>query len=196
MKSKLIIISIIFIIVLLIGGCKSKELELSETTTSAFFTTSLTTNTAVVETSTTKPSITITSNTTTITTVPPTTVITTTLPCRVKNGNWESIERTEGLMAGPILKFTVDNCQITSLTVSVFPIKEEWFLWWIDKSLEIQGNKFRYTVTGGTGEFILEGEFTSENTCTGTMKFTSGFFWVDFTVINNVTFTWTARPSS
>ena len=49
-------------------------------------------------------------------------------------------------------------------------------------------------MTSGEGEFILEGEFTSEKVCIGSMKFTKGFFLVDYTITHDVTIPWTAQP--
>ena len=71
----------------------------------------------------------------------------------------------------------------------------ELFMWIYDESLDIQDDKFEYSMTSGEGEFILEGEFTSENACMGTMKFTAGFLLVDIVLTSDVTISWTAQRS-
>jgi hypothetical protein len=207
MNKNLALIPLFVVLVLASISCKANGTISSEITPTSTTTTPVTTAAAqtptIIETSTT--SMTITTTTTTVptiqTTTPTTTQTTTTtaLSCLARNGDWKSNEKSEGIISGAILTFTVDNCHITSLTVSVFPVPNEWFLWWLEESkgsLDIQGNQFSYSLTSGGGEFILEGEFTSDNTCKGTMKFTKGFFWVDFTVPSDVTFTWNAQPST
>ncbi len=130
---------------------------------------------------------------------PSTTETPTTSPSLI-DGDWISNETNTGIAAGPILQFKVGrNGVIISLTVSVFPIPSEWFLWFIDKPLDIQENRFicstsSLPASSGQGEFVLEGKFTAPNRCEGTMKFPKGFFWVDFALDHDVTFTWTAHP--
>jgi hypothetical protein len=94
----------------------------------------------------------------------------------------------------PILRFEVDNGQIVSFVTWVFPIPNELHMWIHEEPLDIKENKFQYSMTSGNGEFMLEGEFISENLCTGLMKFTSGFLLVDITLNTDVTIPWTAQP--
>jgi len=130
-------------------------------------------------------------------TTPPTTPPPTTPG--IIEGDWISNETNTDPVFGPILEFTVSNGQIVSLNVSVFPIPSEWFWWFIDEPLDIQENRFicstsSLPASSGQGEFVLEGEFTAPNQCEGTMKFPEGFYWVDFALDHDVTFTWTAQP--
>ncbi|HEX9976539.1 MAG TPA: hypothetical protein VGA82_04735 [Dehalococcoidales bacterium] len=118
------------------------------------------------------------------------------------DGDWISNEKnSDPAVSGAILRFTVRNGRIISLTVSVFPVPSEWFFWFIDKDkpLDIKENRFicstsSLPASSGQGEFVLEGKFTAENRCEGIMKFPKGFFWVDFALDHDVTFTWTAQP--
>jgi hypothetical protein len=114
------------------------------------------------------------------------------------NGQWTSNEKNSGLTSGPFLKFSVTNGRITSLSVTVFPLPSEYFLWFIEKPLDIQNNAFKCSTgsmpaANSQTEFTLEGKFGSDGTCSGTMKFPKGFYWVDFAVPNDVIIPWTAH---
>jgi hypothetical protein len=115
------------------------------------------------------------------------------------DGDWISNEKNSGLVSGPILKFTVKNGQIVSLTVSAFPVPSEYFMWFIDKPLDIMENKFTCATSSlpassGQGKFVLEGNFIAKDRSEGTMKFPKGFFWVDFALDHDVAFKWAAQP--
>jgi hypothetical protein len=137
--------------------------------------------------------------TTPATTLAPTPTMTTP-PATISlyQGDWVSNEKNTGLIKDPYLKFTVMNNRVVFLNVSVFPIPSEWFMWFVDDPMEIKGNgfgcaTFSNPITSGKGIFILEADFTSENKCEGTIRFTKGFFWVDFMLDHDVTITWTAQ---
>lgn len=125
----------------------------------------------------------------------------TSIPTTLYDGSWVSNEQNgDRFVPGPILKFTVTDGKIVSLTVSAFPATDEWFFYSIDKDkpLEINNNTFTCSVSSlpessGQGEFILEGTFSSDNQAIGTMKFPKGFFWVDFALDHEVNYTWTAH---
>ena len=110
---------------------------------------------------------------------------------------WQSQEVNKSLFSNPILNFTVNGGKITSLTISAFPTKEEWFLWTNNDPIVIQGSKFTYKLASENGNgknLLLEGTFSSATSCNGTMTFPKGFFWVGFTMPNDLTIPWTAHP--
>lgn len=199
MKISLIVPALILVLIMLMSGCASQAAPVTVTSTTTNLSTVTTTGPAQTITST-APAVTVT--TTVTVSQPAVTVTVTPQPAPTYdvslNGQWTSNEKNSGLATGPFLKFQVNNGQITSLTITVFPLPSEYFLWFPEKPLDIKNGKFSCTVPSmpankGKADFTLEGKFNSDGTCSGTMKFPAGFYWVDFAMPNDVVINWTAH---
>ena len=140
------------------------------------------------------PSPTITPSPTSTLTPTVTPSLTPTPSCSVKSGKWTSNEMVNGFLPGPLLTFSVRNCQVTQVQIVSFPAPGELFWMPIDTPIPILDAKFSYTDSSGMGEFTLEGTFDSEITASGTLFFPKGFLVVDYTLPNDVTIPWSAHP--
>jgi hypothetical protein len=120
--------------------------------------------------------------------------LTPTPSCAVKSGKWVSNEMVNAFLEGPLLTFSVKNCQVTQVQIVSFPAPGELFWMPIDTPIPLQGTTFSYTDTSGMGEYTLEGTFDTESTAHGTLFFPKGFLVVDYTLPNDVTIGWTAHP--
>lgn len=142
------------------------------------------------------PTLTITP---TLTSTPTATAIITassTPACLAAPGKWKSNETSENFgMPGPILIFTVSNCQITSWEIWVYPLPGE-LLWWPGTSkISITNEPFSIDEDTGMGIFSFEGTFDSAVSSHGMLKFPKGFSVFGAVLTEDVSIPWTAPPA-
>lgn len=126
----------------------------------------------------------------------PTRTPTVTVSCLPGAGKWQSHEQSSGIFPARLLTFQVIACKAGDFEVWAFPLPGELYLMMPDGYVPIRENKFAYEKAEGEGSVIVAGEFTSPTTCQGTITFTKGFFFVDFTLNREVVIPWTASPAS
>jgi hypothetical protein len=114
--------------------------------------------------------------------------------CGIDSGAWVSNEESGGFISSPIVSFTITNCNVTQVDIMAYPAPSELFMDEYTGQIEITDKTFSYSAFSGKGKYTLEGEWNSELSCKGTLKFTKGFFIVDYTLNKDVTILWTASP--
>jgi hypothetical protein len=117
-----------------------------------------------------------------------------TVDCQVMGGEWQSLELASIGFPATLLTFRITSCVVDYIEVWSFPKRGELYVMMEAVSVPIIGNTFSYSNAEGSGSVIIDSDCTSPTLCQGTITFTKGFFFVDFSLNQEVIIPWTVSP--